>query len=48
MDLDMDKKYLHEMLIGEKPSVGSIDFYEHISQVKEEARQWLAGIEKMA
>ncbi len=44
--MDLYKKYLHEMLKGEKAKAVDIGFYEHISRVKKEARQWLEGIEK--
>jgi formylglycine-generating enzyme required for sulfatase activity/GTPase SAR1 family protein len=34
------------MLKGKKAKAVDIGFYEHISQVKKDARQWLEGIEK--
>ncbi|MDP3028019.1 MAG: hypothetical protein Q8O04_00680 [Deltaproteobacteria bacterium] len=37
---------LHDMLKGKKTPDGSIDFYEHISRVKEETLSWLEGIPK--
>lgn len=40
------KLSLYGMLIGEKNTDKHIDFYDHISKVKEEAHIWLAGIEK--
>ncbi|TSA11334.1 MAG: hypothetical protein D4R73_04055 [Deltaproteobacteria bacterium] len=37
---------LHDMLKGKKTPDDSIDFYEHISRVKEETLSWLEGIPK--
>jgi hypothetical protein len=37
---------LDERLIEEKTTDGRIDFHEHISRVREEASNWLKGIEK--
>ena len=37
---------LDERLIEEKTTDGRIDFHEHISRVREEASNWLEGIEK--
>ena len=37
---------LDERLIEEKTTDGRIDFYKHISRVREEASSWLKGNEK--
>jgi len=37
---------LHESLKGKKTTNGLVDFYEHISEVKEKAPAWLKGIKK--
>jgi len=37
---------LNNRLIGEKTTDGGIDFHKHISKVRQEAPNWLKGIEK--